>query len=193
MSAFAAITTNCHSRTVVLGRSSGGPTLTRSRHPALRVIASTEPMSVKSKVRSMSDEGVARAGNCRCGDIRFEITGQPVLVEYCHCRSCRHSAGAPVMAWAGFDRNDVCLIHGEPTSYQSSSGVIRTFCGRCGSSLTLADERFPDEVYVALASFDDARAPSPEVHIWRSERLPWLETTDDLPRYVQFKSDGLTE
>ena len=141
----------------------------------------------------MPDEEVTRVGECMCGGIRFEVTGQPVLVEYCHCRSCRHSVGAPLMAWAGFDRDGVSLIHGEPTSYQSSPSVIRSFCGRCGSSLTLADERFPEQVYIALAIFGDTKAPLPEIHIWRSERLSWLETCDELPRYAQFKSDGIFE
>ena len=141
----------------------------------------------------MSGNEVPRFGSCRCGDVRLQVTGQPVLVEYCHCRSCRHSAGAPLMAWAGFKRENVSLICGEPTEYESSFGITRTFCSRCGSSLTLADGRFPDEIYVSLASFDDAEAPIPEVHIWRSERLSWLETTDDQPRYVQFKSDGILE
>lgn len=97
------------------------------------------------------------------------------------------------MAWAGFRRDSFALLEGEPTSYESSSGVIRTFCGRCGASLTLVDERFPEEIYLSTASFDDAEAPIPEFHIWRSEHLSWLETTDDLPRYVRFKSDGIQE
>ena len=141
----------------------------------------------------MSGDEAPRRGRCRCGDVRFQVTGQPYLVEYCHCRSCRHTVGAPLMAWAGFKRDAFALTGGRPRAYQSSPGVVRSFCGRCGSSLTLADERFPEEIYLALAAFDDTEAPPPEIHIWRSERLPWLETTDDLPRYVQFKSDGLRE
>jgi len=97
------------------------------------------------------------------------------------------------MAWAGYERDSVSLVHGEPTRHEASPGVIRTFCGRCGSSLTLTDERFPGDMYVSLASFEDAEAPLPEVHIWRSEGLPWLETTDSLPRYSQFVSDGTTD
>ncbi len=63
----------------------------------------------------------------------------------------------------------------------------------CGTSLTLADDRFPDEIYVSLASFDDAEELPPEFHIWRSNRLSWLETSDSLPRYVQFRGDGIVE
>ena len=115
------------------------------------------------------------------------------MVEYCHCRSCRHSVGAPLMAWAAFKRGEFSFLSGEPTEYEPSSGVRRTFCGRCGTSLTLADDRFADEIYVALASFDDAESPVPEFHIWRSQRLSWLETTDDLPRYARFMGDGVLE
>lgn len=141
----------------------------------------------------MSGEEAVKAAACRCGEVCFDVSGQPVLLETCHCRSCRHSAGAPMMAWAGYARGDVALVRGEPTAYASSATVIRTFCPRCGTSLALADERFPDEIYNSLASFDDAEAPSPEIHIWRSERVEWLETTDDLPRYLRFKSDGIIE
>ena len=141
----------------------------------------------------MADHDLPKQGSCQCGDICLEVSGKPVLVEYCHCRSCRHSAGAPLMAWAGYDRNDVSIISGSPTNYQSSATVVRTFCSRCGTSLALVDGRFPDEIYISLASFDDAEAPPPEFHIWRNERLSWLETADDLPRFVQFKSDGLQE
>ena len=97
------------------------------------------------------------------------------------------------MAWAGFKLDDVSVLSGEPTVDESSAGVRRSFCGRCGTSLTLADARFSDQVYVSLAAFEDGESPEPEIHIWRSERLPWLETTDALPRFVGFKSDGQVE
>ncbi len=132
-------------------------------------------------------------GGCRCGDVKFEASGQPFLVEYCHCRSCRHSAGAPLMAWAGFKPDEFSILSGNPTVHESAPGVRRSFCPRCGTSLTLTDERFPGEVYVALASFEDADSPLPEIYIWHSQRLSWLETTDELPRYTQFKSDGVLE
>lgn len=97
------------------------------------------------------------------------------------------------MAWAAFKHNNFSFIRGEPATYESSPGVHRTFCGRCGTSLTLTDERFASEVYVSLASFEDNETPFPEFHIWRSQRLTWLETDDDLPRYVQFKFEGILE
>ncbi|MFO0996857.1 MAG: GFA family protein [Alphaproteobacteria bacterium] len=132
-------------------------------------------------------------GNCRCGDVQYMAAGKSVLVEYCHCESCRRAVGAPLIAWAAFRRDEFDVTAGNPAAYESSPGVVRTFCGRCGTSLTLTDKRFPDEVYVTLASLNDPEVLPPEFHIWRSQRLSWLETSDKLPRYVQFKADGRIE
>ena len=71
--------------------------------------------------------------------------------------------------------------------------VERGFCARCGTSLTIWSEEFPEEIYVAIASFDDSEGFAPEIHIWREDRLGWLETADDLPRYRRFRADGILE
>ncbi|MFP6743681.1 MAG: GFA family protein [Alphaproteobacteria bacterium] len=128
--------------------------------------------------------------------MRFLVAAAPMLTEFCHCESCRRSVGTPVMTWARFARDAVTITQGEPVAYESSPSVIRTFCVNCGTSLTLGDERFTSEIYVATAAFDDpgaTEAIAPEVHIWRSERLPWVETTDNLPRYRGFVSEGVRD
>jgi hypothetical protein len=134
-----------------------------------------------------------REGRCMCGDIRFEILGDPYLVEFCHCTSCRKSVGAPVMAWVGISRAYFRFVHGTPKSYLSSPGVERGFCGNCGTSISITSTAYPDEVYVSDAAIDDASSFPPEVHIWRSQSLPWLEINESLPRYLKFKSDGEME
>lgn len=141
----------------------------------------------------MSDKRTPISGGCCCGDVKYEATGESVLVEFCHCGSCRHAAGAPLMAWVAFRRGEFTITAGDCTAYESSPGVVRTFCGRCGTSLTLADDRFPGEIYVSVGSFDDPEGLPPEFHIWRSHRISWLETSDHLPRYVRFRADGIEE
>ena len=141
----------------------------------------------------MSDEIGPTSGGCCCGDVRYEAKGPSVLIELCHCLTCRRAVGAPLMAWVAFPRSEFAIVSGSCTAYESSPGLSRTFCGRCGTSLTLADERFPDEIYVSVASLDDPERMPPEFHIWRSHRVSWLETSDALPRYVQFRADGIVE
>ena len=45
-----------------------------------------------------------REGGCQCGAIRYEATGDPAYSALCHCKDCRASAGAPMVAWAGISR-----------------------------------------------------------------------------------------
>jgi hypothetical protein len=136
---------------------------------------------------------MAQLGGCLCGQIRFALSGEFRLVEYCHCRSCRRSVGAPVVAWAAVAEEGFEVLSGDMRSFESSPGVERTFCGRCGASLTIGAEAYANEIYVSLMALDDADAVAPQIHIWRSERVPWFDTNDTLPRFLGFKRDGELE
>ncbi len=137
----------------------------------------------------MGNDPTTPAGGCCCGAIRFEIRAEPMLVELCHCKTCRRASGAPVMALAGIPVAGFRFVKGEPGRFASSPGVTRRFCSRCGTSLTLYSEAFPDEIYVSICSLDDPEALEPEVHIWTSNKLAWFETADALPRYRRFRAD----
>ena len=42
-------------------------------------------------------------GSCFCGSVHFTVEGEPELMAYCHCDSCRHWSAGPVNAltlWA---------------------------------------------------------------------------------------------
>ena len=130
---------------------------------------------------------------CLCGAVRLAISARPELAEFCHCSTCRRASGAPLMAWAGF-RTDRVEIEGDTLQrYESSPGVERSFCGRCGTSMTFQEKQVPERLYVAVATMEDQSDCVPTLHIWRSERLPWMETADRLPRYLRFKRDGAVE
>lgn len=139
----------------------------------------------------MSDDVETLSGGCCCGALRFEISAAPVLVELCHCRTCRRTSGAPAMALAGIPAAGFRFVEGEPGRFASSPGVARGFCACCGTSLTIESEAYPEEVYVSTAALDDPEALPPEVHIWTSHKLGWFETADDLPRYPRFRADGV--
>lgn len=113
-------------------------------------------------------------GGCLCGAIRYRARGEPRWVAYCHCRSCRRATGAPVTAYAGFRADAFELCAGEPVRFASSAGVIRTFCGACGSPLTYQGERWPDEIHVHLGSLDRPERLAPSGHAFAEERLSWL-------------------
>ena len=132
-------------------------------------------------------------GGCRCGAIRYRISGAPVMVEYCHCHSCRKSSGSVVASLAGFRREGFELLSGSPTFFEGTPGVKRSFCGTCGSPLFYENSDYPDEVYVSLGSFDRPEALPPDRHVWTSGKIGWYRIGNDLPQYAEFSGSGSAE
>lgn len=72
-------------------------------------------------------------GGFLCDAVRFCVRGPAKWIAYCHCVSCRRHTGAPVSAYAGFERDEVGFTKGQPARYGSNPGVARGFCATCGS------------------------------------------------------------
>jgi hypothetical protein len=122
-------------------------------------------------------------GGCLCGAVRYRALGQPYGITHCHCRTCRHSSGAPFVTWAGVDSDKFTFTEGKPAAYASSVKVVRTFCDRCGTALTYQRADLPGSIDVTLGSMDDPEALRPEDHTWTESRLSWISLADGLPAY----------
>jgi hypothetical protein len=122
-------------------------------------------------------------GGCLCGDVRYLITGQPVATTLCHCRSCRLATGAPAVAWVVVRRADLVIEQGEPVAFRSSPPVERTFCGRCGTSLTYRRDDSPDSIDVHTATLDGPDAFPPTREIWLEEKVAWMVSNNRLDQY----------
>ncbi len=107
-----------------------------------------------------SESGFELTGRCFCGAVRYRATSPPLEVETCYCSDCVRAVGSVVTAWARFDSEHFEFTRGEPIRFESSPGVMRTFCGRCGASLTY---HYPsgEQVDVTTASLDDPEAFPP--------------------------------
>jgi hypothetical protein len=140
----------------------------------------------------MTDLRNNATGGCLCGAVRYQMTGQPLSVIYCHCQSCRKHAGAPVVALAGYRRDQMSYTSGAPKVFASSPGVGRAFCGACGTPLTWEGDGgdIGPMVEILVGTLDTPEDFAPECHIHDQERLPWFETHDSLPRYKIWHDDG---
>lgn len=119
------------------------------------------------------------SGRCLCGEVRFEAKGKPKWVRWCHCESCRRHSGAPASVFAAFENDAVTVTEGVIAKYNSSPGVERGFCARCGSTLTCANARLPTETHYYVGGLERAAALKPTGHFFAGERLPWFPPTDD--------------
>ncbi|MCP4329697.1 MAG: GFA family protein [Alphaproteobacteria bacterium] len=139
----------------------------------------------------MSDD-VKMTGGCMCGAVRYETTGQSFGVIHCHCHSCRKHNGAAVVTLAGFTADQVVFSGDERKIYESSAGIGRAFCGRCGTPLTWegdSDDR-GRILEFHISTFDNPDVLVPTAHAFEPERIPWFDVADNLPRYRGFTRDG---
>jgi hypothetical protein len=128
---------------------------------------------------------VTFAGGCLCGAIRYRFTNTPRALTLCHCRSCRLSAGAPAVAWLVLGSDDFTFTAGRPKVFRSSPGVLRSFCDRCGTSLTYQREGQTDTIDVTSATLDAPDAFAPTKEIWLEHKLRWMQANEALPHYAQ--------
>ncbi|MGG5823055.1 GFA family protein [Falsiroseomonas sp. HW251] len=128
-------------------------------------------------------------GGCLCGHVRYEAGGTPFHPTVCHCSMCRRAAGAPMVAWFTVRRAQFRFVGSAATRFASSAGVTRTFCPRCGTSLTFETEEFPDEIDVTTVSLDDPDAVPPADHTRTATQLRWVRLADGLPVYLDRRPD----
>ena len=119
-------------------------------------------------------------GGCLCGAIRYKSSEAPHFASYCHCGMCRKSSGAPYAGFVQFSEDAVQWLEGRPREYQSSPGIIRRFCGDCGSSLTFETEGV---MFLSLGSLDKPENVRFECHTYTNTKLASIDLTDGLPQH----------
>lgn len=126
-------------------------------------------------------------GSCTCGGVQYEIEGELRDAAYCHCSTCRRTLGAAFGTYARVDAGAFRWLSGEDlaATHDSSPGVHRCFCRRCGSPLgvTGEDGRLS---WVALGTVEGDPGVRPEAHIFVGSKAPWHEITDTLPQFEEW-------
>jgi hypothetical protein len=120
--------------------------------------------------------GESFEGRCLCGAVRFRAAGRPKWTLWCHCESCRRHTGAPATVFVAFDDTAVTMTRGAIAKFNSSPGVQRGFCANCGSTLTCANERRPNETHFHVGAFEKPATFEPTGEAFAGERLPWFHT-----------------
>uniref|UniRef100_A0A7S2YTI8 CENP-V/GFA domain-containing protein n=1 Tax=Entomoneis paludosa TaxID=265537 RepID=A0A7S2YTI8_9STRA len=75
-----------------------------------------------------------RTYTCMCGDFEGQVTGEPPLSCWCHCKTCRQQTGAP-MQLGVWTPDNFKAIKGDDKliKYNSAPTIYRNSCGKCGS------------------------------------------------------------
>ncbi|MGH7849366.1 MAG: GFA family protein, partial [Thermodesulfobacteriota bacterium] len=82
-------------------------------------------------------ESKTYTGSCFCGAVQIAATGEPVLMGYCHCDSCRHWSVGPVNAFTLWNPDAVKVTKGEANvgTFNKTPQSFRKWCKTCGGHL----------------------------------------------------------
>jgi hypothetical protein len=122
-------------------------------------------------------------GRCLCKAIRYRCGPLLYPPTLCHCESCRRAAGAHAVGWLTVRPSDLHWLDAAPQEFESSPGVHRAFCGRCGTPLTYRNSTRPTEIDVTVCSLEQPERAAPVDHIWMQDAPPWDRPGDGLPQH----------
>lgn len=126
-------------------------------------------------------------GECFCGAVRIEATGQPQAMGYCHCRSCRSWSGGPVNAFSLWRPQDVQVTAGAQhlATYKKTDLSERQYCAKCGGHLMTNHP--PLGLVDVFAATLPSLAFQPGVHVNYAETV--LPMKDGLPKLKDFPKE----
>lgn len=130
-------------------------------------------------------------GGCTCGQVRYRMVGEPLIVHCCHCRWCQRETGSAFAINACIEADRVVLVCGEPeivdTPSLSGYGQRIARCPRCRVALwSNYAGSGPATRFVRVGTLDDPDRFPPQVHIFVASKQPWVSIPADAPRFPEF-------
>jgi len=126
-------------------------------------------------------------GGCQCGNIRYEVTGEPQQIVVCHCLDCQRQSGSAFGMTMVVAADSFRIVKGTPREYHSISATGRSklgaFCPDCGTRIYHQPEWRKGTISVKPGTLDNTSALRPQLHIWVKNKQPWVEIPPNVERH----------
>ena len=128
----------------------------------------------------MSDGGIQLEGGCACRAVRYRLLSPPLIVHACHCTECQRLTGAAFALNALIESDRLETLAGEPRTVPvtGTSGKPQTVL-RCPVCAVALWSHYPGAgarlAFVRVGTLDQPARLPPDIHIFTSTKLPWLE------------------
>ena len=130
-------------------------------------------------------------GRCTCGAVRYRMNADPMIVHACHCTECQRLSGGAFAINALVESEQVEMLAGEPepVPVDGTSGKPQTIfrCPRCQVALwSHYPGGGPKLCFIRVGTLDEPARLKPDIHIYTSTRLPWLELPQGIAAVDEF-------
>jgi len=126
------------------------------------------------------------SGQCLCGEIKYSITSEPVLMAQCHCDDCRKSTGTGHACNAFFKKSDI-TITGKASTYSNTTDtgsiITRYFCPNCGSRLFSSRDNAEGMMGVTAGCLDDSSWFKANAIVYNKRKPVWDIMDDSIPTF----------
>lgn len=142
----------------------------------------------------MSKDSVYK-GSCFCGAVQFTVSGDPELMGYCHCNSCRHWSAGPVNSFTLWKPEAITYTKGEDNidAFSENPGTeddtvysVRKWCKSCGGHF-LSEHPGMDLIDVYAGVIPDLTF-KPALHVHYQETV--LPMKDGLPKMKDMPAEA---
>jgi hypothetical protein len=138
---------------------------------------------------------VPSEGGCACGEVRYRLASEPMLVHCCHCLNCQRQTGSAFVINLLIEADRIELLEGEPQPISvPRSGGKKQKIWRCPTCQTALYSQYtsPKVRFVRAGTLDDPSAVAPDVHIFTRSKVPWVNLPDSVPAFdVYYETEKL--
>ncbi len=130
------------------------------------------------------------SGGCACGAVRYQVRGEPELVQVCHCNFCQRRLASAFAVIAVFAHDAVDILQGQLTereyrSDESGRWLRMSFCPQCGTTIAHTAQIRPGCRSIAAGTFDDPDWLKIDRHIWVRSKRPWVTIPEGVAVFQQ--------
>ena len=76
----------------------------------------------------MTEANLPNKGQCRCGQIQFEVNSKPLITMVCHCTGCQRMTASAYSLSALYPRDEFKITAGEPSIGGLHGATRHYFC-----------------------------------------------------------------
>jgi hypothetical protein len=132
-------------------------------------------------------------GACLCGAVGYQITGEILGFQYCHCSRCRKFTGSAHAANLFTAVEHMQWTKGESNvggfNLDAEPAFATAFCKTCGSSMPSMSSSGKLWVIPAGALEQDPGAVPARSIFWES-RASWYQDVSALPRFAEWPTQN---
>ncbi|KAJ5738116.1 hypothetical protein N7493_001271 [Penicillium malachiteum] len=134
-------------------------------------------------------------GSCFCGNVKYNVSGEPVDKGICHCLSCRKISGSTYTTNLLFAEANFSLISGtlKQCTAKHENGMVLTlhFCENCGTTIykTASLDIFAGVIVLLAGTVDGGQGvekAKPKSELWIKYRVDWLPSLEGVTQVQEF-------